>query len=107
MWNGQEPLTHDEMVDLSQDVKRLIMTTAGNGLENTGAVEMAIEKMGRLPGTACPLCGFPTCDWVADVGNSQEVVDRIKADFPDLKAYDSVCSRCAEYYRLEGHPSSN
>ena len=99
MWSGKEPLTHNKMVDLSRDVKRLIMATTGNGPKDLSALEEEMEKMGPLPGTTCPLCGFPTFDWIEAEGNGDEIVNMIKADFPDWSVRDSVCSRCAEFYQ--------
>jgi hypothetical protein len=99
MWSGKEPLTHNKMIDLSRDVKRLIVATTGNGPKDLSALEEEIEKMGPLPGTPCPLCGFPTFDWVEEMGDGKEIVKVIKEDFPDWSAHDSLCSRCAEFYQ--------
>ena len=99
MWSGEEPLTHERMIDLSRDVKRLIASTTGNGPKDLSALDEEMEKMGRLPGTTCPLCGFPTFDWIEGKGNDDEIVKMIKVDFPDWSARDSFCSRCAEYYQ--------
>ncbi len=100
MWRGKGPLTHQKMVDLSQDVKRLIEVATGSSSKASSVLEKEMEKMGPLQGTTCPLCGFPTFDWVEDVGNSEGIVKVIKEDFPDWSAPCSVCSRCAEYYKL-------
>jgi hypothetical protein len=35
------------------------------------------------------------------MGNTEEIVKIIKEDFPDWDVRDSVCSRCAEYYKLK------
>lgn len=99
MWSGKEPLTHDKMVDLSRDVKRLIVATTGSGPKDARALDQEMEKMGRLPGTICPLCGFPSFDWIENVGNGEEIAKMIKEDFPDWSALDSICARCAEFYQ--------
>jgi hypothetical protein len=99
MWSGKEALTHNKMVDLSRDVKRLIMASTGTGPKDLSALEEEMEKMGPLPGTTCPLCGFPSFDWLEGEGNGDEIVNLIKADFPDWSVRDSVCSRCAEFYQ--------
>ena len=101
MWGGKEFLTHGAMVSLSEDVKKLIAFGKRNGSRGSDAPEEEMEKMGPLPGTLCPLCGFPTFDWVEEIGEGEEIVDMIKVDFPDWDAQDGVCSRCAEFYQLE------
>ncbi len=106
MWRGNEPLTHNKMVEFSKDVKKLVEVAAVSGSKDTSALKEEMEKMGPLPGTPCPLCGFPTFDWVAEVGNDEEIVNIIKADFPDWSAHDSLCSRCSEFYQLRAEKGS-
>jgi hypothetical protein len=53
-----------------------------------------------LPGAACPLCGFPTFDWAAQISFSPPVQERIVAEFPGWTAEHGACGRCAEIYQL-------
>ena len=98
MWEGKDPLTHNKMVEMSKDIKRIVEIT-GSG--NTDNLEEETERASPPQGTTCPFCGFPTYDWVEDMGNTEEIVKIIKEDFPDWDVRDSVCSRCAEYYKLK------
>ncbi len=98
IWEGKEPLTHDKMIEMSKDIKKIVEIA---GSENTNNREEGIERIDPAQGTTCPFCGFPTSDWAKDMGNSEEVVQVVKDDFPDWDVRDSVCTRCAEYYRLK------
>jgi len=59
------------------------------------------KELGPIPGTTCPLCGFPSFDWVEEVANDEETAKVINEDFPDWEPHDGVCSRCAEYYKIK------
>ncbi|MFQ5713428.1 MAG: hypothetical protein ACE5GU_05305 [Candidatus Scalinduaceae bacterium] len=98
IWDAEETLTHDRMVELSKDINKVLALAAGS----SSAEELVEEtkKLGPLPGTICPLCGFPSFDWVEEVAEDEEVVKVLKNDFPDWEPQDGVCSRCAEYYKL-------
>lgn len=100
LWEGKEPLTHHKMIDISKDVNKLMEVVRESGSGISSDLEEEVEKIGPLPGTICPLCGFPTSAWVEDLGTGEEIVKMIKADFPDWGAHDGVCFRCAEYYKL-------
>ena len=80
-------------------MSRDLLWQTGTGPKDLSALEEEMEKMGPLPGTTCPLCGFPSFDWLEGEGNGDEIVNMIKADFPDWSAHDGVCSRCAEFYQ--------
>ncbi len=98
IWEGKEPLTHNQMVEMSKDIKKTV-EIAGSG--NTNNLKEETERAGPSHGTTCPFCGFPTSDWVDDMGNSEDIVKAVREDFPDWDVRDSVCSRCAEYYKLK------
>ncbi len=53
---------------------------------------------GPPPGAPCPLCGFPTHAWAAEVAG--EVMQLIRADFPMWRAHEGACARCVEAYAL-------
>lgn len=51
----------------------------------------------RLPGAACPLCGFTTFAWADDVGVHQ-ASSGIQMDYLDWSEAQGCCQRCAEVY---------
>ncbi len=99
MWDAEEPMAHDRMVELSKDNNKVLALAAGS----RSAEELIEEtkKLGPLPGTTCTLCGFPSFDWVEEAAEDEDVVKVLKEDFPDWKPQDGVCSRCAEYYKIK------
>lgn len=99
LWSAEEPLTHEKMVDLSKDINKVLALAAVEN--NLGEREEEPEKIGPLPGTTCPLCGFPSFDWVEEVATDEEIVKGLKEDFPDWEPHDGVCARCAEYYKIK------
>ena len=47
----------------------------------------------------CPLCSFPSPDWVSDPGRlPPEVLRRILSRFPAWSPEDGLCGRCAEVF---------
>ena len=99
MWDAEEPMSHDRMVELSKDNNKVLALAAGS----RSAEELIEEtkKLGPLPGTTCTLCGFPSFDWVEEAAEDEDIVKFLKEDFPDWKPQDGVCSRCAEYYKIK------
>ncbi len=99
MWEAEEPMAHDRMVELSKDNNKVLALAAGS----RSAEELIEEtkKLGPLPGTTCTLCGFPSFDWAEEAAEDEDIVKVLKEDFPDWKPQDGVCSRCAEYYKIK------
>jgi hypothetical protein len=52
-----------------------------------------------LPGAPCPLCGFPTFEWVDASALSLQIIEAMGAEFPHWVAADGACKRCAEVYK--------
>ena len=99
LWNSEEPLPHNKMVELSKDTNLVLALAAGNR-----SVDELVEEtkdLGPLPGTTCPLCGFPSFDWIEEVANDEDTAKVINEEYPDWKPQDGVCSRCAEYYKIK------
>ncbi len=71
---------HDRLWAIASDPRRV----------NSGA-------RGRLPGSACPVCGFTTFEW-ADEGAVAGAARAIGAEFPTWSLEDGCCGRCAELY---------
>lgn len=99
LWNAEKPLTHDKMVEISKDTSKVLALAAGNRSGDELVEES--KELGPLPGTTCPLCGFPSFDWVEETAKDEETVKVIHEDFPDWKPQDGVCSRCSEYYTIK------
>lgn len=99
MWESEEPMSHDRMVELSKDNNKVLALAAGS----RSAEELIEEtkKLGPLPGTTCTLCGFPSFDWVEEAAEDEDIVRVMKEDFPEWEPQDGVCSRCAEYYKVK------
>ncbi len=99
IWNSEDPLSHNKMVELSKDTNKVLALAAGSR-----SVDELVEEtkdLGPLPGTTCPLCGFPSFDWIEEVANDEATAKVINEEFPDWKPQDGVCSRCAEYYKIK------
>jgi len=99
MWEAEEPMAHDRMVELSKDTNKVLALAAGD--RSSEELIEDTKKLGPLPGTTCPLCGFPSFDWVEEAAKDEETAKVINEDFPDWKPQDGVCSRCAEYYKVK------
>jgi hypothetical protein len=99
MWEAEEPMTHNMMVELSKDTNKVLALAAGS--RSVDELVEETKELGPLPGTTCPLCGFPSFDWVEEVAKDEETAKVISEDFPDWKPQDGVCSRCAEYYKIK------
>ncbi len=83
-----ETLTHDEILELSRDVNKLISKFTSHK-----------EKI-FLPGNPCPLCKFPTYDWMTNLEDrtDEEVILIIQKEFPNWTPNDGACERCIECY---------
>ncbi|MFQ5686220.1 MAG: hypothetical protein ACE5GV_06115 [Candidatus Scalindua sp.] len=99
MWDAEEPMTHNRMVELSKDTNKVLALAAGS--RSADELIEETKKLGPLPGTTCTLCGFPSFDWVEEAARDEDIVKILKEDFPDWKLQDGVCSRCAEYYKVK------
>jgi len=99
LWNADEIITHNRMVELAKDTNKVLALAAGS----RSAEELVEESkaLGPVPGTTCPLCGFPSFDWIEEVAQDKEIAKIINEEFPDWKPQDGVCERCAEYYKIK------
>ncbi len=58
------------------------------------------------PGSPCPLCGFPTFDWIFPNGRLNPRIARaIHGDFPRWRKTQGACERCVELYELRADAS--
>ena len=92
-----ENLTHEELLSMATDLDTLMSKYVDPG-------EMQDEDRDyiHLQGSPCPLCKFPTYNWVDDPESicDEMVIEAIQIDFPDWESKDGGCDRCIEVYEL-------
>lgn len=65
-------------------------------------------KPAGAPGSPCPLCGFPTFNWIFPNGRLDVRIARaIQEDFPGWRRAQGACERCVELYELRAGASTN
>jgi hypothetical protein len=92
-----EMFTHEELLSMATDLDTLMSKYVDAG-------ELADEERDyiHLQGSPCPLCKFPTYNWVDDPESicDEMVIEAIQIDFPDWESKDGACDRCVEVYEL-------
>ena len=92
-----EKLTHEELLSMATDLDTLMSKYVDPG-------DMSEEEKDyiHLQGSPCPLCKFPTYNWVDDPESicDEMVIEAIQIDFPDWESKDGGCDRCIEVYEL-------
>ena len=69
-------------------------------------MEMASDPRGLrearrpVPGGACPLCGFPTFDWIDPQRLPSGIVEAVVHEFPEWTLDQGLCLRCHESYQV-------
>lgn len=94
LWN-EENLTHDKAVELANDTNKLVVTYGG--IQQGGGEE--VKKI-LIPGGPCPLCKFPTHNWINTSSLDERIIQSVRADFPDWQVDDGICDRCTECYTV-------
>lgn len=91
-------LTHEELLSMATDLETLINRYIDYSEEFTEEDRDYIH----LQGSPCPLCKFPTYNWVDDPDSvcDEMVIEAIEIDFPDWESKDGACDRCIEVYEL-------
>lgn len=95
LWK-EENLTHDKAVELAKDNSKLVAAYGGTlqeGMEETKKV--------LIPGGLCPLCKFPTHNWINTSSLDERIIQSVRADFPDWQVDDGICDRCTECYTVK------
>ena len=92
-----EKFTHEELLSMATDLDTLMSKYLDE--EDFGEEE---RDYIHLQGSPCPLCKFPTYNWVDDPESicDEMVIEAIKIDFPDWEGKDGACDRCIEVYEL-------
>jgi hypothetical protein len=73
---------------------------------HAGLMELATDPRGlrdepqAVPGALCPLCSFPTFDWVEAGRITPDIAARVSAEFPGWTSSLSLCGRCHEVYQV-------
>lgn len=92
-----EKFTHEELLSMATDLESLMSKYVDDA-------EISEEERDfiHLQGSPCPLCKFPTYNWVDDPESicDEMVIEAIQIDFPDWESKDGGCDRCIEVYEL-------
>jgi len=92
-----EKFTHEELLSMATDLESLMSKYVDDA-------EISEEERDyiHLQGSPCPLCKFPTYNWVDDPESicDEMVIEAIQIDFPDWENKDGGCDRCIEVYEL-------
>jgi len=94
-----ENMTHSELVEMATDTTRVL----DRALEIEGSRLPQIQtKVMLMPGFPCPLCRFPTYNWVESLETNVEkhVLDFIREHHPGWDTEFGACDRCVEVYKL-------
>ncbi|MFQ5672601.1 MAG: hypothetical protein ACE5G9_05860 [Nitrospinales bacterium] len=97
LWR-EEKFTHEELLSMATDLETLM----SKFVEYDDDFSEEDREYIHLPGSPCPLCKFPTYNWVDDPESicDEMVVEAIQIDFPDWESKDGACDRCIEVYEL-------
>ena len=92
-----EKFTHEELLSMATDLESLM----SKYVEDADISEEERDFI-HLQGSPCPLCKFPTYNWVDDPESicDEMVIEAIQIDFPDWENKDGGCDRCIEVYEL-------
>jgi hypothetical protein len=96
IWQADK-FTHEELLSMATDLESLMSKYVDD-------VDISEEERDyiHLQGSPCPLCKFPTYNWVDDPESicDEMVIEAIQIDFPDWENKDGGCDRCIEVYEL-------
>ena len=93
-----EKFSHEELLSMATDLETLM----AKYVEYDDGFTEEDQSYIHLPGSPCPLCKFPTYNWVDDPESvcDEIVIEAIQIDFPDWESKDGACDRCVEVYEL-------
>ena len=96
IWQA-EKFTHEELLSMATDLESLM----SKYVDDAEITEEERDYI-HLQGSPCPLCKFPTYNWVDDPESicDEMVIEAIQIDFPDWESKDGACDRCVEVYEL-------
>ena len=85
-------LTHDQLLAWSETPQLLLESDGPAG--------------GRDTSVACPLCQFPTFDWLDLAGDHRDLIAAVQADHPQGQPDHGICRQCAEIYCADASHAS-
>ena len=93
-----DKFSHEELLSMATDLETLM----AKYVEYDEGFTEEDQNYIHLPGSPCPLCKFPTYNWVDDPESicDEMVIEAIQIDFPDWESKDGACDRCVEVYEL-------
>jgi hypothetical protein len=96
IWTADK-FTHEELLSMATDLDTLMSKYV-----DPGEISEEERDFIHLQGSPCPLCKFPTYNWVDDPESicDEMVLEAIQIDFPDWESKDGGCDRCIEVYEL-------
>ena len=96
IWTADK-FTHEELLSMATDLDTLMSKYV-----DPGEISEEERDFIHLQGSPCPLCKFPTYNWVDDPESicDEMVIEAIQIDFPDWESKDGGCDRCIEVYEL-------
>ena len=96
IWQADK-FTHEELLSMATDLESLM----SKYVDDVDITEEERDYI-HLQGSPCPLCKFPTYNWVDDPESicDEMVIEAIQIDFPDWENKDGGCDRCIEVYEL-------
>ncbi len=102
LWES-EKLTHEELLSMATDLETMI----SKYIDYTEEFTEEDRDYIHLQGSPCPLCKFPTYNWVDDPESvcDEMVIEAIQIDFVDWESKDGACDRCVEVYELRAGTS--
>lgn len=101
LWQ-METLTHNQILEMSRDINKLLYRFVTNvRREEIHDAEFLKTKI-LLPGLLCPLCRFPTYNWINNFDQHDEnLIKLIKEDYPSWRAEEGACERCYDSYEVK------
>ena len=92
-----DKFTHEELLSMATDLDTLMSKYV-----DPGEISEEERDFIHLQVSPCPLCKFPTYNWVDDPESicDEMVIEAIQIDFPDWESKDGGCDRCIEVYEL-------
>ncbi len=100
LWQ-MEMLTHDQILEMAVDTGVLLQRLGAH----PGTIETldkeVLSKSTLLLGSLCPLCRFPTFNWVDDLDQfDKNVIELIQEDYPHWTVENGACGQCVEGYEV-------
>jgi hypothetical protein len=93
-----EFFTHPELIEMAADTLKVL----DRAIEVEGGEITERKTVMLMPGFPCPLCGFPTYNWVENIAQEVEpgVLEYIRENHPGWDPEYGGCDRCIEVYKL-------